>query len=252
MHVCEHWRSMKNLKDPGRVYAHLCYCRDQASRAMISRHKVMHSFMSSATSSSCHTVDPGATVFGSCNSAEQHATPSDLMPTDPDVECNIIKEKRPAAQQKRKKRKASIQNKENTGDNTAAESAQASAHTAWEEREKAARKIGAEDARKMLGEELGTSTSEKPVLKLKVWALLSFGVGCTFKHGAHAEDISASTQGAHAVRGFPSRREAAWYLRAGADVLEGAKTSELKKLLNISSGIDKSIPSCHNSMTRDA
>ena len=96
------------------------------------------------------------------------------------------------------------------------------------------------DARKMLGEELPTTTAEKSALKQKVWTLLRFGFGCTFKHAAHAEYISSSSKCANALRAFPSRREAACYLKAGADVLEGATTTEINKLLHASSGIDKS------------
>ena len=104
----------------------------------------------------------------------------------------------------------------------------------------------------MLGEELTTTTSEKSALKQKVWTLLRFGVGCTFKHAAHAEYISSSSKCAHALRAFPSRREAACYLKAGADVLEGATTAEINKLLRASSDSDRSQASSRNSMARDA
>ena len=159
---------------------------------------------------------------------------------------------RSATQQKGRKRKESIRNKENADRNTGAENPQATAHASWEEREKAASELGVLDARKMLGEELPTTTSEKSALKQKVWALLRFGVGCTFKHAAHAEYISSSSKCAHALRAFPSRREAACYLKAGADVLEGATTTEINKLLHASSGRDRSQASSLNSMARDA
>ena len=159
---------------------------------------------------------------------------------------------RSATQQKGRKRKESIRNKENADRNTGAENPQATAHAAWEEREKAASELGVLDARKMLGEELPTTTSEKSALKQKVWTLLRFGVGCTFKHAAHAEYISSSSKCAHALRAFPSRREAACYLKAGADVLEGATTTEINKLLHASSASDRSQASSLNSMARDA
>ena len=167
--------------------------------------------------------------------AEQLATPSDLKPGE-----------------KSRKRKECSRNKENADRNTGAESPQATAHASWEEREKAASELGALDARKMLGEELPTTTSEKSALKQKVWTLLRFGVGCTFKHAAHAEYISSSSKCAHALRAFPSRREATCYLKAGADVLEGATTTEINKLLHASSASDRSQASSLNSMARDA
>ena len=159
---------------------------------------------------------------------------------------------RSATQQKGRKRKESIRNKENADRNTGAENPQATAHASWEEREKAASELGVLDARKMLGEELPTRTSEKPALKQKVWALLRLGAGSTFKHAAHAEYITSSSNCAHALRGFPSRREAACYLKEGADVLEGATTTEINKLLRASSGRDRSQASSRNSMARDA
>ena len=113
---------------------------------------------------------------------------------------------RSATQQKGRKRKEFMRNKENTDRNTGAENLQATARASWEEREKAASELGVLDARKMLGQELPTRTSEKSALKQKVWALLRFGVGCTFKHAAHAEYISASSKSAHSERLSQSTR----------------------------------------------
>ena len=187
----------------------------------------MHRFMSSAASSSSGRAEQLATVYSSSSSAELPARESS-------ADCHINVE-RSATQQKGRKRKESMRDKENANRNTGAENPQATAHAAWEERKKAASELGVLDARKMLGEELPTRTSEKPALKQKVWALLRFGVGCTFKHAAHAQYISESSKCAHAARGFPSRREAACYLKAGADVLEGATPTEINKLLHASS-----------------
>ena len=200
--------------------------------------KAMHRFMPSAAPSSSGRVEQPATVSGSSGSAEQPATPSDLKLGDSSADCHINntatqQKGRSATQQKGRKRKGSMRNKENADRNTGAENPQATAHASWQEREKAAKEQGVLDARKMLGEELPTRTAEKSTLKRKVWALLRLGAGCTFKHAAHAENISASSKCAHAARSFPSRREAACYLKAGADVLEGATTREINKLLHV-------------------
>lgn len=151
-----------------------------------------------------------------------------------------------ATHQKGRKRKQSTRNKENIDRNAGSENSEATAQAAWQGREKAARELGVLDARKMLGEDLPTRTSEKSALKPKVLALLRLGAGSIFKHASHAEDISASSKCASALRRFPSRREATWYLNAGADVLEGAATTEINKLLHASSGIDKSQAFSHN------
>ena len=209
----------------------LSHCTAQASKATNSHHKAMHRFMSSAASSGSGRAEQPATGSSSSSSAVRPAAPSDLKPGDSSADC-LINVERSATQQKGRKRKESMRNKENADRNTGAENPQATAHASWEEREKAASELGVLDARKMLGEELPTRTAEKSALKQKAWALLRLGAGCTFKHAAHAEYISASSKCAHALRGFPSRREAACYLKAGADVLEGATTTEINKLLN--------------------
>ena len=120
--------------------------------------------MSSAASSSSGRAEQLATVYSSSSSAEQPARESS-------ADCHINVE-RSATQQKGRKRKESMRDKENANRNTGAEDPQATAHAAWEEREKAASELGVLDARKMLGEELPTRTSEKSALKQKVWALL--------------------------------------------------------------------------------
>ena len=118
-------------------------------------------------SSSFGRAEQLATVSSSSSSVEQPATPSDVKLGDSSADSHINVE-RSATQQKGRKQKESMRNKENADRNTGAENLQATAHASWEEREKAASELGVLDARKILEAELPTRTSEKSALKHKL------------------------------------------------------------------------------------
>ena len=193
----------------------------------------MHGSMSSAAPSGPDRVAQPAAAVDGASSAEQLATRSNLKLGDASADRRINKQ--PVARcSKGQKRQRPMPGNENMDGNIGGGKRRMTAYTSWDEREMAANELGVLDARKMLGQELPTRTAGKSALKQKVWALLRLGIGCTFKHISHAEDVRASSQCAHAVRGFPSRREAECYLKAGTAVLEAAKTTEINKLVRAS------------------